>query len=370
MTPKLNASTTSGYQKTKRTDTKLLTPGHNLCRLYAIIDTGEQLNPSFGKYVRKVDFLFEFPYLVQFYYEEDEVRKPAGIRSQFTLSFHPKSILRPFVDNMLGKRMSDADANVFNIFSLVDQYYIANVIHQASKKNDGKVYENINGISKYDPRFLEPEKELLKYNDVILYSIDEHGFAGENWLSVPFWIQKKIRESKQGLDHIASGGTFQEKDRDGNSGGSNNVQKAPQRNQQQGQVNQMPQQAQGQPQQPNQPQGQPEQPQQAQGQPQQPNQQSVTDSAEQQPQVRMLGQVPLNAFISKGWTLQQIVSAGHAEYISEVVQAPPVNSGQPNPMGPSGQPQVGNSVPQGNIQQPPSSMANVSSDGPEGDLPF
>lgn len=370
MTPTLNASTTSGSQKTKRTDIQLLTPGHNLCRLYGIIDLGEQHNPNYGKYVRKVNFLFEFPYLVQFFYEEDTERKPSGVSTRFTLSFHEKSSLRPFVNNMLGRIMSDKEAETFNIFSLADQYYIANIIHNPSKKNDGKIYENISTISKYDPRFLDSSKELLKYNDTILYSIDEHGFHGANWLALPFYIKKQIKESKQGQDHIASGGVFEERQYDENGNAQNNVQQAPQRQQQtQGQV-QQPQQNVAQPQQQVQPQ---------QAQPQQSVQTvaapPVANNAGQQPQVRMLGNVPLQAFLDKNWTLQQLVDQGHAEYIAAAPnqQAPEVPSvNQPQASQPNGQPQAQQQPQQMNTNQPQAQhvMNNIQGDEEADDLPF
>lgn len=207
-----------GQNNRKKLDTiQLLTPGHQLCRLYGIVDLGNQLNPNYGTYSRKIKFLFEFPYLVQMYYEDDTAPKPAMISKDFTLSFHTKSSLRPFVDNMIGRKMSDAEAEKFDIFSLADKYYVASVVHQTSKKDPSKIYESINGITVYSDRFLEPAKgQLIMYNPTMIYSIDHDGFHSEAWLSLYGFIRNKIKESKEGVEHMQGGGTFAEPQRDGN----------------------------------------------------------------------------------------------------------------------------------------------------------
>ena len=357
----LTAPLSSGSKRTRRSDVELLAPGYHLCRLYGIVDIGDQLNTKYGTYNRKVKLLFEFPYMLQFFYEEDTERKPTMVSCEFTLSFHQKSSLRPFVDNMLGSRMSDAQAESFDLFSLVDKYYVANIVHQASRTND-RIYENINSITKYDARFLDTSKELVKHNDTMLYSIDEHGFMGENWLRLYFYLRNSIKESKQGIDHIAAGGTFEEPNYDDNNQAqSQRQQQAPRQQQPIQSVQAQPQQASPQ---------------------QQVTSPQVAAQAGQKPQVRMLGNVPLQAYLDKGWTIEQLVAHGQAEYVKAEVSAPPVQAPSvPGP--PIGQPASANAGQpafqqlQGSgqpVTQPkivaPQNMQHVAGDNPDDDLPF
>jgi len=94
----------------------------------------------------KVYFKFEVPD-VQVEYEKDgkKVTGPATIGREFTLNIGNKSNLGPFISNWRGKEFTDAEAEEFDVTSLLGKVCNLGVIH--ATKGD-KTYANISSAGK------------------------------------------------------------------------------------------------------------------------------------------------------------------------------------------------------------------------------
>src|SRR3954463_747642 len=82
--------------------------GNHVARLYEIIHIGTVLTVGqFGEKMQdKIRLTFELCNERK-EFKAGEGEKPFSISREFTYSFHPKGLLRPFIDGMTGTKMRD-----------------------------------------------------------------------------------------------------------------------------------------------------------------------------------------------------------------------------------------------------------------------
>ncbi len=86
--------------------------------------------------------------------KDDEARTPLLARSRFTLSLHPQSRLRPFLENWRGKRFTTEEEQGFDVEKLVGVGAVINIQHV---ERDGQVYANVIGIMRLPKGMEAPE---------------------------------------------------------------------------------------------------------------------------------------------------------------------------------------------------------------------
>lgn len=217
---------TSDFEKKDKSDIQKIAVGNHLGRLYGIVDLGQQLNPVFNKRSHRIALLFEFPHLMQDFYKrkegEPQELKPTMIKLEETYSMHPKSNFRKIVESAVGRRFTEQEAENFNIFGLLGNWFTCNVMHDPDNKNANNVYERINFLQPYDERFKVAGVDYSGINKLMAYSIDLHKFNGPNWQGLWKKFRTQLQGSSEGQAHANNGGTFEEVKFDDNGNIINN----------------------------------------------------------------------------------------------------------------------------------------------------
>ena len=205
----------------------------HLVTFYGLIDLGTQTT-KFGP-KRQVQLLFEVPGELRKFYESDDELKPCSLFSKMSLSMHQKAELRKnYVQPMINRKLTDPEAETFDISSLLGKHFCATVRHDWSGEN---LFENIASITPINNQNalmfnLDPNNiQVQTYNPPIQFSIDK-GFDSKEFAELPYWLRNKLKESTEGLAFAAAGGVFAEPVQDGNNQntarGGNNQPGAPQ----------------------------------------------------------------------------------------------------------------------------------------------
>lgn len=174
--------------KSDKKEFELIPEGNHLGRLYSIVELGSL--PSYknpGEFGRKVMFTFELP---------DEMRdfagetKPMVISFDFFISMYKTSQLRKAVEGIAGK-LSDEEADEFDLKSLLGRPCMVNVVHNVSASN-GRTYANIASITPL-PKAVKTVPEQV--NPSVFFSYGD--FDQDAYNSIPAWVQKKMAESQE-----------------------------------------------------------------------------------------------------------------------------------------------------------------------------
>lgn len=189
---------------------KKIDPGMQLGILYGMYDIGTQETKLHGA-KPKVVLTFEFPLHQRVFYEGEEA-KPKVLSCTETFSMYKNARLRKYITEMTGAQMSDDQANKYNFTELLGLPVIVNIIHSACGK-----YENITSFSPlYDQNCLmyglqdRTQAAALRTNDIGFFHISQK-FEHTNFGMLPKWIREKAISSHEGKAHALAGGTFYEK---------------------------------------------------------------------------------------------------------------------------------------------------------------
>lgn len=172
--------------------------GTHVARCYQIIHIGTIVDTYQGeeKLVNKVRLVFELPLELADFGKGEQ---PFSIGRDFTLSMHEKSGLRAFVQGWLGKAFSDAEANKFDIATLLGKEGMINVMHRTA--NTGRTYADIKGASPLVKGMTCPPL----VNSAFLLDYDSEDFD-LRFKMLPEWLQNKVSTSaefSQRLDKAA-----------------------------------------------------------------------------------------------------------------------------------------------------------------------
>lgn len=150
-----------------------------------VVDLGEQETQYKGKtrYADKVKLIFELPTETV---EVDGEEKPRQLSRDFTLSSSPRSALRQFVSQWMGKGFSDDEFAEFELNGLLGRAGLLNVVHS----EDGQ-YANIGGATAI-PRGMQPPKSATPY-----ITFDTEDWTEEAFAALPEYIQERLKKSTQ-----------------------------------------------------------------------------------------------------------------------------------------------------------------------------
>ena len=168
--------------------------GTHVARCYQIIHIGTILDTYQGeeKLVNKVRLVFELPLETADFGKGEQ---PFSIGRDFTLSMHEKSGLRAFVQGWLGKSMSDAEANRFDIATLLGHEGMLNVMHRTA--NTGRTYADIKGASPLVKGMTCPP--LVNASFLLDYDSEDFDLR---FKMLPEWLQNKVSSSKEFSDRL------------------------------------------------------------------------------------------------------------------------------------------------------------------------
>lgn len=168
--------------------------GTHVARCYQIIHIGTIVDTYQGeeKLVNKVRIVFELPLETADFGKGEQ---PFSIGRDFTLSMHEKSGLRAFVQGWLGKSMTDAEANKFDIATLLGKECMLNVMHRTA--NTGRTYADIKGASPIVKGMTCPSL----VNSAFLLDYDSEDFD-LRFKMLPEWLQNKVSSSKEFSDRL------------------------------------------------------------------------------------------------------------------------------------------------------------------------
>ncbi|HRH58811.1 MAG TPA: hypothetical protein PLS10_14260 [Chitinophagales bacterium] len=188
---------------------ELIPAGNYIARCYQMIEIGTITEIVMGveRTLKKVRIGWELPTELKVFKEENG-EQPLVISKEFTLSMHEKSNLRLALKSWRGKDFTEDEAKKFDITKLIGVPCMLNIIHNPSKNDASKVYEQISGITPLPKGVPCPEQ----INQNIIISFDD--FDLDKFNKLPDFIKDKIKSSKeykelQNPNHVESSGKIE-----------------------------------------------------------------------------------------------------------------------------------------------------------------
>ena len=117
--------------------------GNHVARCYRVLHIGTVPDTYKGeqKIVNKVRIGFELPNETKVF-KEGEAAQPYVIDREYTLSMFEGASLYKLVSGILGKQLSEEEAEAFEMSQLVGSECLLNVVHKTSETS-GKTFANI-----------------------------------------------------------------------------------------------------------------------------------------------------------------------------------------------------------------------------------
>lgn len=204
---------------TKKLDNiQILEAGPNPGILYSIVDEGTHYNKYFDKTTRTVRMIFEFPLLKQLFNEGDTEERPTVVSQEYTFVLAENSNLKKFIDGAEGRVVQPSEyRNGWNLGQYLGRIFIVEIENKPNKKDPTRIHNNIKGVkaltdslrSKYNFDW----EAVTRTNEIVSFMIDEAGtcFQSETFTKLPGYLQKKLKESDEGIKFRNNGGTFAER---------------------------------------------------------------------------------------------------------------------------------------------------------------
>jgi hypothetical protein len=196
-----------GGDSKKIDNVELIPVGFQLCTFYGLCDIGTQDGGMYGP-KHKVNLAFEFPLQYRVFYEGDDA-KPSCVFQFESMSMHKDGNLRSkFIEPMIGRKLTDAEAGSFDISQLLGKQFIATIAHSP----DGN-WANIQSITPLNEQnkamFQLDTPHVAQINDTYFFHLSQ-GFDSENYATLPKFLREKLINSHEGIAHKAVGGIFRE----------------------------------------------------------------------------------------------------------------------------------------------------------------
>lgn len=175
--------------KTKK-EFKVVPAGNHVARLYSVMHLGIIPGEYMGepKETDTVRIGFELPNEKDVF-KEGEEPKPYVISQEYTLSMNEKANLRKFVEGMLGVKMVEAEAEDFDVTSLIGTTCMLNVVHKIAKTS-GNEYALIQNAAPM-PRGIEVPAAV---NAPYLLDFSDN-WSDEKFEKLPQFLRDKIASS-------------------------------------------------------------------------------------------------------------------------------------------------------------------------------
>ena len=161
-----------------------LEPGVYPAICYGVVDLGHHYSEQFKKSSHKVLFMWELPGEE---YEKDGKKGVKSISKQFNLSLHEKSMLRPFLESIRGRKFTDEELKKFDVFNVIGSMCQLNIVNV---ERNGKTRDEIASaipMPKGSPK-------VAMTNAKIAYSIEDDIEFPE---TMPQWVQDRIKQSEE-----------------------------------------------------------------------------------------------------------------------------------------------------------------------------
>lgn len=172
------------------TQRELIPAGNYIARCYSMIEIGT-VNEDFkgeSKLQKKVRIGWELPEEKKVF-KEEKGEQPLVISKEYTLSMNEKSNLRKDLKSWRGKDFTEEEARSFDITKLLGAPCMLNIIHNPSKSDPSKVYEQISGITSL-PKGMKAPAQI---NPTFMLSYDH--FNAEAFELLPDFIKVKMKSS-------------------------------------------------------------------------------------------------------------------------------------------------------------------------------
>lgn len=161
-------------------------PGTYPAVAYGLIDLGEQFSDAYQKWSRKVMIMWEIPSETFDNGTGDMVSRV--ISQKYTASLNERSALRRDLIAWRGRDFTDEELKAFDLRTIIGKPCLLNIVH---REYNGQTYANIGGVMKL-PKGMKTEPPTL---DHIIFDLDTDDLAVIETL--PEWIEKQIKESRQ-----------------------------------------------------------------------------------------------------------------------------------------------------------------------------
>lgn len=161
-------------------DFKLVPSGTHIACCWLLVDIGWQAT-NFGD-KEQVVLGFEIP-------GELIDGKPMVIYKTLTNSMHEKANLRQWIESWRGTKLSEAEANAFDLRKVLGQACQLSIVHDDT---GSKTYANIKAVTGL-PRGLPVAPQV---NKSVCFDLD----AGDDPSILPQWLQKKVAAAGTGTE--------------------------------------------------------------------------------------------------------------------------------------------------------------------------
>jgi len=150
----------------KTSNFELCPAGTHIARLVWLIDIGTRVDEIYGKERRQIFWMFELPNELM-KPDENNVQHPFSISQFLTRSMSEKANLRKELEGWRGQAFTDAQAEQFDISTVVNVPAFLNVIHRQKQNGDTKA--EINSIMRL-PKGMECPPAI---NEVLILDLDQ-----------------------------------------------------------------------------------------------------------------------------------------------------------------------------------------------------
>lgn len=180
---------------------ELIPAGNYIARCYQMLEIGHVSEVIMGvpKTLNKVRIGWELPEELRVFTAE-KGEQPFVISKEYTLSMNEKSNLRKDLKSWRGKDFTEEEAKSFDITKLLSAPCMLNIIHNPSKSDPSRVYEQISGITPL-PKGMKCPAQINK-NIVLSYD----NFDWDLYNSLPDFLKDKIKSSEE-FQEMQSPGT-------------------------------------------------------------------------------------------------------------------------------------------------------------------
>lgn len=161
-------------------------PGTYPAVCYGLIDLGEQFSEQFKKWSRKVLIMWELPgEILDTGYGDVSTRV---ISQKYTASLSDRAALRRDLIAWRGRDFTDEELKAFDLRTIVGAPCLLNIVH---REYNGNTYANIGAIMKLG-KGMKTEPPTMEH---IVFDLDTDDLKVVD--SLPEWIQKQVKESRQ-----------------------------------------------------------------------------------------------------------------------------------------------------------------------------
>lgn len=177
--------------KPEQKQREVVPAGNHFARIYRVIQLGTNPETYLGesKMINKVMIGLELPTETRIF-SPSKGSEPFVISVEYTLSMGEKANLRKFIEGLLGVAFQQEEADAFDVFSLIGQACMLNVIHKTAKTS-GRIYPQIKGASPV-PKGMT---DYPAYNPVQKLSFSE--WNTDFFMTLPTFIREKISSSTE-----------------------------------------------------------------------------------------------------------------------------------------------------------------------------